>query len=152
MLRHTLIAAILLLAAPAAFTSEAAACSVDLEGNDLLQYNRKSIEIPGGCTEFTIHLRHSGKQPKTVMGHNVVIAKTSDIGAIDAAGLKSGLESDYIKAGDARVIAHTRVLGGGESASLTFPVAKLAGPGPFSFFCSFPGHSALMRGTIRMKQ
>ena len=66
--------------------------------------------------------------------------------------MKAGLAADYIKAADARVIAHSKVVGGGESTSVVIPVAKLSATGaPLSFFCSFPGHSALMKGSITLK-
>ena len=84
------------------------------------------------------------------MGHNVVVAKTADMKGIDSDGIKAGLAADYLKVGDTRVLAHSKVVGGGESTSWKIPVAKL-GAGPYSFFCSFPGHSALMKGTITLK-
>ncbi|MGY0556370.1 MULTISPECIES: azurin [unclassified Lysobacter] len=146
MLRTLVIAAALSLAAPAAF---AATCSVDLEGNDAMQFNKKEIDVSKSCKTFTINLKHTGQLAKNVMGHNVVIAKTADMQGIDADGMKAGLDADYIKAGDARVIAHSKVVGGGESTSISFDPAKLSAD-PNSFFCSFPGHSALMKGTLNL--
>lgn len=146
MLRKILFASVLMLGAPAAM---AATCSADIEGNDMMKYNVANIDVSKSCTEFTINLKHVGKLPKAAMGHNVVIAATSDIKGVDTDGIKAGLASDYVKAGDERVIAHSKMIGGGESTSVTFPVAKLDG-GPYSFFCSFPGHSALMKGTITL--
>ena len=49
------------------------------------------------------------------------------------------------------VVAHTRLIGGGESTSVAFPVSKLQGGGPWVFFCSFPGHAALMKGTVTIR-
>lgn len=147
MIGKLLIAAALLAAAPIA---QAAACSADLEGNDAMQFNLSNIDISKSCKEFTIRLKHVGKLPKAAMGHNVVIAKTADLAAVASDGLKAGIAADYVKAGDPRVIAHSKLVGGGESTSVTFPVAKL-GAGPYSFFCSFPGHWALMKGTITLK-
>ena len=40
------------------------------------------------------------------------------------------------------------MIGGGESTSVTFDVSKIKDGGPYEFFCSFPGHAALMKGTI----
>lgn len=146
MIRHALIAAALFALAPSAF---AATCSASIEGNDAMKYNVANIDISKSCKTFTINLKHSGKLAKNVMGHNIVIAATSDMAGIDADGMKAGLASDYIKPGDARIIAHSKVVGGGESTSVSVPVAKL-GAGPYSFFCSFPGHSALMKGTVTL--
>jgi len=145
MIRNFLAAAALLALAPSAF---AATCSATIEGSDAMKYNVSNIDISKSCKTFTITLKHSGKMAKNVMGHNVVIAKAADMTGIDADGMKAGLASDYVKAGDARVVAHSKVVGGGESTSFTVPVAKL-GSG-YSFFCSFPGHSALMKGTITL--
>lgn len=147
MFRKTLIALLLLLGAPAAM---AATCSVDIEGNDAMKFNVANIDVSRSCKDFTINLKHTGKLPKAAMGHNVVIAATSDIKGVDADGIKAGVAKGYIKPGDARVIAHSPLVGGGESTKVTFPVSKL-GAGPYSFFCSFPGHSTLMKGTITLK-
>ncbi len=148
MLRKILLATALMLGAPAAM---AAACSVDIEGNDMMKYDLANIDVSKACKDFTINLRHAGKLARNVMGHNVVIARTADMKGVDADGMKAGLAAQYVKPGDTRVVAHTKVVGGGESTSVTFPVAKLAGDGPYSFFCSFPGHSAMMKGTITLK-
>jgi azurin len=113
-----------------------------------MQYNVGSITIPASCAQFEITLKHTGQMPATAMGHDVVIAKTADMQAIDADGMAAGAEAGYVKPGDARVIAHTKVIGGGETTSVSFPVSKLQGDGPYAFFCSFPGHSGMMKGTI----
>lgn len=147
MLRKILLASVLLLGAPAAM---AATCSVDIEGNDMMKYNVANIDVSKSCKDFTINLRHTGKLARNVMGHNVVVALAADMQGIDADGIKAGLDADYIKPGDTRVVAHSKVVGGGESTSVSFPVSKL-GEGSYAFFCSFPGHSALMKGTITLK-
>ena len=54
-----------------------------------------------------------------------------------------------MKADDARVVAHTKLVGGGEEASLTLDPAKLAG-GEYKFACTFPGHGALMNGKVTL--
>lgn len=146
MLHKSLLTFALLCSAPMAY---AANCSVNLEGNDAMKFNLSNIPISKSCTDFTINLKHTGKLAKNVMGHNVVIAKTADMAGIDADGIKAGLAADYLKAGDTRVIAHSKVVGGGETTSLKVSVAKLSN-GPYSFFCSFPGHAALMKGTVTL--
>lgn len=126
-------------------------CATEIEGNDAIQYNVGSIAVPASCTEFTITLRHVGKMPVTAMGHNVVIAKTADVQAVAADGLAAGAAANYVKAGDARIVANTKMIGGGESTSMTFNAAKLKDGGPYTFFCSFPGHVATMKGTIAVE-
>ena len=147
MIRKLLLASALMLGAPAAM---AATCSVDIEGNDAMKFNVANIDVSKSCKDFTINLKHTGKMAKNVMGHNVVVSSTADMAAVNSDGVKAGLAADYVKAGDTRVIAHSKIIGGGETTSVKIPVAKL-GAGPNSFFCSFPGHAALMKGTIAVK-
>ena len=139
-------------AAPAptdtAATPAAGECAFNLEGNDAMQYNTKNIDVPKSCTEFTINLKHTGTMPVAAMGHNVVIAKTADINAVAADG--ATVQPDHVKAGDARVVAHSSMVGGGQSTSVKFDVSKIA-DGGFSYFCSFPGHAAMMQGTLTVK-
>ena len=42
------------------------------------------------------------------------------------------------------------MIGGGESTSVTFDVSKLAAGEDYSFFCSFPGHYSLMKGSLTL--
>ncbi|MDR2155195.1 MAG: azurin [Burkholderiaceae bacterium] len=148
MFRFAAIAAAVVMSMPA-FADE---CSATVEGNDAMQYNVKSIDVPKSCKSFTVTLKHVGKLPKASMGHNWVLAKTADAAAVAKDGIAAGLKADYIKAGDPRVIAHTKMLGGGESDSVTIDVAgKLKAGEPYEYFCTFPGHVALMKGTLQIK-
>lgn len=140
---------------PAAASGDTAAapageCSVELTGDDAMKYSLNEITVPASCADFTINFKHTGKMPKTAMGHNVVVTKTADVNAVVKDGMKAGASTDYIKAGDERVLAHTKLLGGGESESLKLDVAKLKAD-PYSFICTFPGHSGTMHGTIVVK-
>ena len=128
----------------------AAECTVEIEGNDAMQFNKPAIEVSQSCKEFTVKLKHSGKLPRQAMGHNWVLGKAADIQAIATDGIAAGLPQDYVKAGDARVVAHTKIIGGGESDSVSFSPAKLAAGGSYAYICSFPGHSGLMKGTIKL--
>ena len=130
---------------PAAVVAD---CATEIEGNDAMQFNVGSITVPASCTEFKITLKHVGQLPVAAMGHNVVITKMADMQAVAADGIGAGADASYVKAGDARVIAHTDLIGGGQTTSVSFPVSKIKDGGPYEFFCSFPGHSALMKGTI----
>src|SRR5690606_11586457 len=123
-------------------------CAVEIEGNDRMQFNLSSITVPSSCGEFTINLVHTGQLPEAAMGHNVVVTTSSDMPAVAADGNAAGASAGYVKAGDDRVIAATEMIGGGESTSVTFDVDRIRTGGPFQFFCSFPGHAALMKGTI----
>ncbi|MFJ7566045.1 azurin [Herminiimonas sp. NPDC097707] len=128
----------------------AADCSTEIEGNDAMQYNKASISVPQSCKQFTVKLKHSGKLPKTAMGHNWVLSKTADVQGIDTDGMAAGAAKNYVKAGDARVIAHTKVVGGGESDAVTFQTSKLKAGESYTYFCSFPGHAGIMKGSLQL--
>lgn len=123
-------------------------CATTIDGSDAMQFDVSSITVPSSCAQFTINLTHGGQMPVAAMGHNVVISTTADMQGILNEGMGAGVASDYLKAGDTRIIAHSKLIGGGESTSVTFDVGKIKGAGPYEFFCSFPGHSSIMKGTI----
>lgn len=114
--------ALALLAEPAC--APAADCSIDVDGNDAMQFDRKEIVVDAGCKDFTIRLAHSGKLVKDAMGHNLVVARAAGLQAGATDGMTAGAGNDNVKPGDERVIAHTKVIGGGESAAVTFATAR----------------------------
>lgn len=134
--------------ADAAAAPAAGNCATTVEANDAMQFNTKEIQVSKACKEFTINLKHTGTQPKASMGHNIVIGKTEDMDGIFKDGVGAA-DTDYVKPDDARVVAHTKLIGGGEESSLTLDPAKLA-DGEYKFACTFPGHGALMNGKVTL--
>jgi azurin len=116
-----------------------------------MTFNTKAIEIDKTCKTFTVNLGHSGSLPKNVMGHNWVLSKTADAQPIATDGMGAGIDKQYLKEGDARVIAATKIIGAGEKDSVTFDVSKLEAGQDYTFFCSFPGHIAMMKGAVTLK-
>ncbi|CAI8878491.1 MULTISPECIES: azurin [unclassified Pseudomonas] len=129
----------------------AAECKVTVDSTDQMSFNTKAIEIDKSCKTFTVELTHSGSLPKNVMGHNLVISTEADMQPIATDGLAAGIDKNYLKEGDTRVIAHTKIIGAGEKDSVTFDVSKLDAAQKYGFFCSFPGHISMMKGTITLK-
>ncbi len=132
-------------------TTMAAECSIAITSNDAMQFDTKSIVVSSACKEFTVKLTHSGKLAKNVMGHNWVLSKAEDKQAIASDGMTAGLDNNYLKPGDARIIASTPIIGGGENTSVTFSVSKLKAGVPYTFFCSYPGHNAIMQGSLTLQ-
>ncbi len=147
MFRTLFFAASVLFASSSAF----AACSVDIEGNDAMQFNVKTIDVDKSCKEFTVNLKHTGKMARNVMGHNWVLTSTADMQGAATDGMSAGLDKDYVKADDTRVIAHSKIIGGGETTSVKFAVSKLAAGTAYTYFCSFPGHWGIMKGSLALK-
>ena len=124
-------------------------CKVEISGNDAMQFDKKEIAVAADCTQVEVTLKHSGKMPAQGMGHNWVLTKTADVAGVSSEGMTAGLPNDYIKKGDARVLAHTKVIGGGQTTSVKFATSALKAGESYTFFCSFPGHSAIMKGAFK---
>ena len=132
-------------AAPAAAAGE---CAATITSDDAMKFDPKEISVPASCKQFSITLKHVGKMPAMAMGHNVVVSKTSDKDGILADGAAAKIENNFVKPNDERVVAHTKLIGGGEEDTLTFDVSKLAAGEAYEYYCSFPGHYAMMNGKI----
>ncbi len=115
--------------------------NVILNSNDQMKFDKKIIRV-NASQKVTLTLNHNGRFPASSMGHNfVLIKKDVDVNeyALRAAGARN---SEYIPEGD-NEIAYTKMLGGGESDTITFDAPE---PGTYVFICSFPGHYQLMMG------
>jgi azurin len=124
-------------------------CKVDISGNDQMQFDKKEIAVAADCTEVEVTLKHTGKLPAQAMGHNWVLTKTADLTPAATDGMSAGFANDHIKKGDTRVIAHTKIIGGGQTTSVKFATSLLKKGEAYSFFCSFPGHYSIMKGTFK---
>ena len=128
----------------------AANCDVTVEATDAMTFNTKEISVPKSCKSFTINLKHTGTMSKNIMGHNLVVSKQADEQGVLQDGSKAGVAKSCVKPQDPRVVAATNVIGGGESASASFNPTQLEPAGNYVFFCSFPGHAAVMKGTLKL--
>ena len=141
---------ILLFISAISFESMAADCEQIIEGNDALQFNSKSMMVSASCESVTVTLNHTGQLPANIMGHNWVLTKSSDFMPVAQAGGAAGLENDYVPQNDSRVIAYSKIIGGGDSTSVTFSTSDLSSDESYTFFCSFPGHYAIMQGSFSL--
>jgi len=132
----------------AAGAAQAENCTIKLIGDDQMRYDQSSVTVNASCETITIELTHGGTLPVAAMGHNVVISATGDVDAVARDGVGAGAAAGYVKADDSRVIVHTDMIGGGANTSTTFPGNKLTAGSEYSYFCTFPGHVGLMRGTL----
>jgi azurin len=62
--------------------------------------------------------------------------------------MSAGPTNNYVDPSDKRVIAHTKVVGGGESTSVTFPMSALKAGESYTYECTFPGHNGVMIGKL----
>ncbi len=133
-----------------AASANANECELTIESNDMMQFSTKSLTAPKSCQEVTVILKHTGKLPKNAMGHNWVLSKQADIPDIASDAMGAGLDKNYLKEGDTRVLAATKIIGGGEQTSVTFASNLLKEGENYAFFCSYPGHYAIMQGTFTL--
>jgi azurin len=123
--------------------AEADVAVLEITGNDIMRYDKTELRAKAG-QKVKLTLHHAGKLAKEAMGHNIVILKPgTDIAAFTAKAIDAKA-TDYVPESEAgSIIAHSKLIGGGESTTIEF-TAPAAGTYPF--ICSFPGHSAFMKG------
>ncbi len=140
----------LVLTAGAAGRAHAEDCQLTILANDMIQYNTRALHVDASCPNVELTLRHVGKQDAHVLGHDWVLARTADVSALANAGIGAGFSNGYLPAGDSRVIAATKIVGGGESTTITISMSRLSVGGDYTFFCSYPGHTPMMRGRFQV--
>ncbi len=150
-IKSFLSATLFTLAGAVALATSAAAAPRDvaITSNDAMQYNLKEIAAKPGET-IRLTLKHVGKLPKTAMGHNWVLVKPMSAAEINAFGMACVTKAPaYLPDDRSAVLAHTKIIGGGESDTVTFTVPSA--PGDYPFLCTFPGHYAMMKGVLKVK-
>ncbi len=119
---------------------------VILNSFDNMIYDKNKIEVNSG-KNIILTLNHKGKVSKEFMGHNFVLLKKGV--NVDEYAKKAVLakSNDYIPDSD-EAIAYTKMLGGGESTTISFLAPEA---GIYTYICSFPGHYMMMRGELIVK-
>lgn len=118
---------------------------LELKGTDDMKFDKTEFTVEAG-KEVTLTFTNVGVLPIETMGHNVVVLeKGADVQAFANASIREKA-NDYIS--DlyiTDIIAHTKLLGPGESETIKFTLKEA---GEYTFVCTFPGHWIAMKGTI----
>lgn len=133
-----------------AFAQPKTARTIEITGSDQMKFDKTTIAARPGET-LRIVLKSAGTAPKAIMGHNFVLLKLgTDANAFNQAAFNAR-ETDFIPPDQkTKVIAHTSIVGPGETAEVTFTVPAKAGS--YDYLCSFPGHFAMgMKGKLVVK-
>lgn len=118
---------------------------VHVTGSDQMRFSAGRINVKAGGT-ISIELKNAGTLPKEAMGHNLVVLKPGTDPMAFAMKAVSAKATDYMPADASdQVIAHTKLLGPGESDTIKFPAPAA---GTYPFVCTFPGHAAIMKGVL----
>lgn len=132
------------------FNAAAEVEKIEVTGNDQMQYNIKLFEVSAG-QKVVLSFKHIGQLPALAMGHNLVILKAGIAVPTFATKCAPAKDTGYIPQDEEskkEMVAHTKMLGGGESHEITFTAPA---PGDYPFICSFPGHFAIMQGVMKVK-
>lgn len=114
--------------------------TIVINSNDQMRFDTSEIRVKAG-EKIRLTLNHTGKLAKNAMGHNFVLLEAgTDLTKFSQAAMNAKA-NDYIPAKG--VLAHTKMIGGGESTTIEFTAPK---KGTYDFMCSFPGHFSLMKG------
>jgi azurin len=111
------------------------------------KYVQEALEAPAGAK---IKLKLNNKTPmKDEVGHNWVLVKPGQEAVVLANGITAGDDKDWLDVKDPNIIAHTRLIEGEQSDTVTFDAPL---PGTYTFVCTFPEHFAGgQKGTLTIK-
>lgn len=106
---------------------------------DNLQFDKAKLRAPAQSDVVLTFTNTS-----TVYSHNWVLVQAGTKDEVAAAGLlNGGVDTYWIPLEDSRIIAHSGLLGPGETEEIRFTAPNA---GTYQFVCTFPGHSATMFG------
>lgn len=116
-----------------------------LTGDDQMKYDKTLFKVKAG-QDVKLDFKNIGTLPAAAMSHNVVILYPGTNVQEFGEAAVTAKDSEHIPQNMLNdVVAHTKMLGPGESDQITF---KLPDPGVYDFICTFPGHFGTMRGKI----
>jgi len=134
----------------ATVVSAKAVKTVTITATEQMKWDVTTIQATPGETIHVV-LKSTGSMPKVAMAHNFVLLKAGVNPQDVANAAMTARETDFIPDSlKDKIIAHTGLAGGGETAEVTFKAP--AKPGTYSYLCTFPGHFAVgMKGELVVK-
>ena len=120
--------------------------AIEITADDTMKYSVTEIRATPG-EKLVIVLKNIGRMPKQAMAHNWVLLKPMDDSAAGALAMSAAARlPDYMPADMSSILAHTKMVGSGESDTLKLTAPTE--PGTYPYLCTFPGHFALMHGKL----
>ncbi len=123
--------------------------TINVVGTDNMKFDVTLIEAEAGET-IRIVLTTESNMPKQAMAHNIAIIDLGvDMEEFVMASIRAR-DNEYIAPDfEDRVVAHTAMIGGGETSTIEFTVPET--PGDYEYVCTFPGHyQGGMVGVLRV--
>ncbi len=124
---------------------------LEITANDQMKFDLESLDAQAR-QKIEITFKNVGTMPKQSMGHNwCLLALNVDPAEFLDAGFASA-SNDYVEPSKEKdVIARTKILGPGETETLTFTAPSA--PGSYEYICTFPGHfGGGMKGFLKITE
>ena len=115
----------------------------DIDAGDTVAFNVKNLEAEAG-SKITVNLSNKSTDKR----FNWVLVKPGKMLRVVTDGQSEGETNGYIKPNDENVVAHTRMIGPGETDILTFDAPTA---GEYQFISTFPGYYTRLNGTLVIK-
>lgn len=110
------------------------------------RYDKVTLAEPSGVKIRLKFVNHT--DAKDEIGHNWVLVEPGQENKVIASGKAAGDDKDWLDVDDPAILAHTRLIEGGQSNTVTFKVP----PGTYTYLCTFPDHYAGgEKGTLVIK-
>jgi azurin len=119
--------------------------TINLQANENMRFNKEIFKIHAR-KKVTLLFKNTSVSSGAAMTHNVVILEPGTDIADFAEVARNAQKEQYIPSAAASlIIAHTRLIGAGETDEIQFTINQ---PGVYDFICSTPGHWGTMQGKI----
>lgn len=140
-------------------------CSMLIFGTDRMQFVDskdkmvREIKVPHSCKKFTFKFSYKGTMSSTIMGHNIIVTEESHRDVVSSNALKQGKKNNYLPDNSVNshvIAASTKTLGGGaqdfHKEDIIVTMSKVDPNKKYTYFCSFPGHSLMMKGSFKREK
>ncbi len=119
--------------------------TIRLQANENMRFDKELFKVHTG-RRLTLIFKNTAAPSATAMAHNVVILRPGIDIADFADVAHNAPKEQYVPSSVASlVIAHTKLVNGGDSDQVEFTVTQ---PAVYDFICSYPGHWGTMQGKI----
>jgi azurin len=119
--------------------------TIQLQANENMRFDKELFKVHTG-KKITLIFENTSAPNNTSMSHNVVILKPGIDLADFADAARNAPNEQYVPSAVTEVvIAHTKLVPGGQSDHVEFTISQA---GVYPFICSFPGHWGTMQGKI----
>jgi azurin len=106
-------------------------------GPQEFRYDKTALSVPTG-TKVKLTFTNN-TDSKDEVGHNWVLVEPGQEAAVVASGQAAGDTADWLRTDDPAVLAHTRLIEGGQSNTIRFTAPA---KGTYSYLCTYPDHYA----------